>query len=95
VESNDKFHSKTPQTPPVCELASTNKLWLEWGKKLVVVRELRNLGIEKKIFISREASKVAIHMMTRHGKKKEMTTHRTPWLDESEKLCDGHHVDGE
>jgi hypothetical protein len=65
------------------------------GKKLVVVRELRNLGIEKKIFISQEASKVAIHMMTRHGAKKEEKTHGSPWLDESEKLSGCHHVDGE
>jgi hypothetical protein len=51
------------------------------------------LGIEEKIFMSREASKVAIHIMTRHSAKKEETTHHSPWLDESEKLSDGHHVD--
>lgn len=72
-----------------------NELQLEWGKKLVVVRELRNLGIEKKFFISQEASKVAIHMMTRHSGKKEGTTHHSPWLDESEKLSDGHRVDSD
>jgi hypothetical protein len=59
------------------------------------VRELRNLGIEKKFFISQEASKVAIHMMTRHSAKKEETTHYSSWLDESEKLSDRHHVDSE
>lgn len=32
--------------------------------------------------------------MTRHGaKKEETTTHHAPWLDQSENLSDGHHVD--
>jgi len=53
------------------------------------------LGIEKKFFMSQAASKVAIHMMTRHSAKKEETTHHSPWLDEGEKLNDGHHVNGE
>jgi hypothetical protein len=91
VESNHKFYSKRPKTPPVTFLWTgvCEGTGVRLGKKLVVVRELRNLGIEKKNFISREASKVAIHMMTRHSakeeRKKEETTHHSPWLDESEK----------
>jgi hypothetical protein len=56
------------------------------GKKLVVVRELRNLGIEDNNFISREVSKVAIHMMTRHSTRKEDTAYHSSWPDESEKV---------
>jgi hypothetical protein len=54
------------------------------------VRELRNLGIEKKFFISREASKVAIHMMTRQSGKKERDN--APFTVAGQELSDSHHV---